>query len=173
MCEKKMIPVYGRGGDKMVIPDFREIKAICNDENELFHYGVKGMKWGVRRRQRRIDRVRKKEGRILKTYDKYDKEIGKRQAAANKQYQLAVRKSNSRFSSKESAEKTFRKASEAQERVNRLQYKGSQQYKRYEKKIKKLNIEINEELKKRGTKYLDDVVLNSKSAYQLALSRKI
>ena len=42
-------------------------------ELELYHYGVKGMKWGVRRQQKKIDKYRKK----AREYNKYSKEYAK------------------------------------------------------------------------------------------------
>ena len=42
-------------------------------EYELYHYGVKGMKWGVVRQQKKIDKYRKK----ARQYDKYSKEYAK------------------------------------------------------------------------------------------------
>ncbi len=43
------------------------------NEYELYHYGVKGMKWGVRRQQKKIDKYLKK----ARQYEKYSKEYAK------------------------------------------------------------------------------------------------
>lgn len=43
------------------------------ESTELMHYGVKGMKWGVRRAQKRVTKYRKKAAQ----YDRYSKEYAK------------------------------------------------------------------------------------------------
>ena len=42
-------------------------------ENELYHHGVKGMKWGVRRSQRDANKLKKAVGKTFDTYDAYRK----------------------------------------------------------------------------------------------------
>lgn len=49
------------------------IYIVNGKEFELQHYGVKGMRWGVRRQQKKIDKYRQKASR----YDKYSKEFAK------------------------------------------------------------------------------------------------
>lgn len=56
----------------MIRPDYREIKAICNSGDELFHYGVKGMKWGVYKKPILVSRIPRREG-MINTIEKNDK----------------------------------------------------------------------------------------------------
>ena len=46
-------------------------------ENELYHHGVKGMKWGVRRSQRDANKLKKAVGKTFDTYDAYRKSQSK------------------------------------------------------------------------------------------------
>ena len=52
---------------------------MYNSENELFHYGVKGMKWGVRKKtysDAEISNYRKKKiAKAEKDYKKYSKKL--------------------------------------------------------------------------------------------------
>ncbi len=163
----------------MIVPDFREIKY----SNELYHFGIPRRSgrypWGSGERPyqsaggRSSDRVRRKEEKTRKRFDKLDKRISKKQASANIRYQRAIRKSNSLFSTKRSTRRAFEKATKAQREVERLSYRGSKYYKSYERLATKLDVPMNKELKDRGLGYLNEVVLSSKSAYQIALSRKI
>lgn len=47
----------------------REGTLVTIPNNELYHYGVKGMKWGVRRQEKMREKAEKKLGRPLKFDD--------------------------------------------------------------------------------------------------------
>lgn len=50
--------------------------------NELYHYGVKGQKWGVRRKRKSVDRI------VNKAYKKYEQYGVKAHRALSKQQKL-------------------------------------------------------------------------------------
>ena len=63
----------------------RKLRVSSPDE-ELMHYGVKGMKWGVRRSQRQLDRAagRKPSKSTTKRVNKISQKLEKKKAALEK-----------------------------------------------------------------------------------------
>lgn len=151
--------------------------------DEIYHFGVsksKGAKVGSGRYplgsgDRPFQRKSKAERKALKKdkwtnrvrnkLDKYDTKKAKKQAVANKQYEKAVRKSNSLFGTKKAVDKAYEKADKAQRKVNRLDYKSNKYYQKYTKKFSRNNFSMSIDVVNRGKKYYENVVNNSKAAY--------
>lgn len=90
--------------------------------NELMHYGVLGMKWGIRRN--RAKAYAKSSKKLQKINTKYQS----RQEAANKAYAKAERKTYGIFSNERKAERAFGAASKSQYKANKLANKGKKWY---------------------------------------------
>lgn len=154
-------------------------------QNELYHFGRKGMRWGVRRFQpypkgyhglgkfigssskqskseRRGSRIN---SRAEKKLSRIERKVEKRQGVANKQYQKAIKKSNSLLATQKGIDKAMGKANKAQRKVNRLELKGQKYYKRKSKKLEKMKIDENPRVKELGQKYINSVNVTSKALY--------
>lgn len=158
----------------MIVPDYRNFRH----SSELYHYGMprRSGRYPYGSGDRPYQDKERAEKKITKRFDKLDKVIEKNQTLANKKYAKAIRKSTRKFQtdfSISSAKKSFRKATAAQKKANIAIYKGSKYFKKYEKMIGDLNLEMNEEIKNRGMDYLNKVVFNPNSAYQVALLKKV
>lgn len=153
----------------MVTPDFRDFKS------ELYHYGMPQRSGrypygsGDRPYQRFERKAQKMETRLRKRLDKADETVKKKQKLANYNYEQAVRKSNSLFSSKKSARRSLNKATKYQRRVQLAKNNAVRHYRRVERFFDKKDITMDEELKKRGLEYYDKVVNNPKNMYQMVL----
>lgn len=101
------------------------------DEEYLAHYGVLGMKWGVRHNpQRAYERSQKKLG-------KYKKRIAKYNVKANKSFTKGVDRSGGLFSSQKRANKAFAKSKKYSRKALRTTQKASRWIQRMEKEFSK------------------------------------
>lgn len=163
----------------MTRPDYR---AICAQNRELYHYGVKHRSgrypWGsgedpYQSEERKKTKLKKMNVRLQKKFNKVDQKASSKQKTANKYFQKAVKKEGSFFSTEKGVRKAYDKAASAQKEVNRQMYRANRSYQRYLKKVEKMGLNQNPELQKRGQTYYDFVTNSSQSQYQAILAKKI
>lgn len=117
------------------------------------------------RHQRFLRRNERIKNRAIRKMNRIDRRVQSSQEEANKQYEKAERKSLSRWSSERSAKKAFERAASAQRDVRKMEYKGSQYYKRRQKKFERRGIDMDPNVRKIGEKYLEDIRQNSQMMY--------
>lgn len=165
-------------------------------QNELYHFGRMGMKWyerhfqpypkgyhgpgkfmgrsGSSRDSSTRAKTERKGSRINaraeKKLSRIDRKVVKRQDKATKQYQKAIKKSNSLLSTQKGIDKAMGKANKAQRKVNRMELKGRNYYKRKSKKLAKIGIDESPKVKEIGQKYINSINVTSKAMYVSAMT---
>lgn len=114
------------------------------------------------------------EKRLGKKFSKANAKTGTLQNKANRYFNKANIQRNSRLrSARKRADETFNRGFKQEERKQRIEYRMSKRYERYQKKFEKLNITMSDELKTQGLDYYNRVLANTSSSYQAALNKRV
>lgn len=125
-------------------------------EHELYHYGVLGMKWGVRR------------GKTAKAYSKASKKLNKFDQKVTDAEQEVIKRSKkydnamaSRFATNRRQEKAQHKVNEAAASYRKSLRKANKWYKSMEKTFAKTDVKFTSDQVKLGKKYVSRLSMDA------------
>ena len=125
-------------------------------EHELYHYGVLGMKWGVRR------------GNTAKAYSKASKKLSKLDKKVNDAEQRVIKRAakkdavlSARFASDRRRNNAKRNVEEAAASYRKSLRKANKWYKSMESTFAKTDIKLSSEQVKLGKKYVNRLSMDA------------
>ena len=124
--------------------------------SELYHYGVLGMKWGIRR-----GNTTKAYAKASKKLTKLDKKVDKAEALARKRKGQADAAAASFFSTKKGMAKAETRAKKASAKAAIRNRKAERWYKSMEKAFADTGISMTKEQVTMGKRYVDHMNMRS------------
>lgn len=131
-------------------------------DDELYHYGVVGMKWGVRR-----GNAQKAYEKASKKLDRLTGKVDKAESKARQKYAKLNRKSASIFATSKSVSRAEFKASKSQSRANVKMQKALKWYSKMEKTFADTPVKMNKDQADLGKKYMD--LLNERAERRMKI----
>lgn len=125
-------------------------------KSELYHYGVLGMKWGIRK-----GRTEQAYTKASKKLNKLDRKVNKAEAKALKTRTKADAKMGSLFYSEKKARKAEFKAERKAAKVTRKLRRAQHWYKSMEKNFANTDIKLSQEQIAMGQRYVDRLDLRT------------